>query len=137
MQDKGGEIVQGEEITLAGYAAVNEFGSADGRIPERSFLRSTVDGKRGAYADDLTRAAKKMIDVTIRRGPGAGIRQLENDLGLLGNRASGDVKTTIRTLREPANKPSTRRRKKSSNPLIDTGRMRQSISHKVDMDGGK
>ena len=33
-------------ITLAGIASVHEFGSADGRIPSRSWMRSTLEEKQ-------------------------------------------------------------------------------------------
>jgi len=137
LQDKGSEMVDGK-ITLAGYAAVNEFGSENGHVPERSFLRSTVDSKQGEYQKALDDATGEMIDETIHRGITAGVRKLQKDLGSLGVKASGDVKTTIREIREPANAPGTLAKKyPADNPLIHTGRMRQSISSKVDMDGGK
>ena len=37
LQDKGSETTE-DGITLAGYAAVNEFGSSDGRMTSRSAL---------------------------------------------------------------------------------------------------
>jgi hypothetical protein len=110
---------QGEDLIR--YAAANEFGTA--RIPERSFLRSTVDREQTAYVGELTQA----IDAYIDQGRDAAIV----DLKRLGVRAVGDVQTTIRELREPINKESTVARKGSSNPLIDTGRMRQSIDYVV------
>lgn len=136
LQDQGGERAVDGSITLAGYAAVNEFGSEDGHVPERSFLRSTVDENRGPYAKRLEGAVEALID-GIRSGvPGAGIRRMEESLGQTGLRVSRDVKNKIRDLRDPPNAPSTLARKyPGDNPLIHTGRMRQAISFMVDMSG--
>ena len=110
---------QGEDLVT--YATVNEFGSA--RIRERSFLRSTVSKNQDTYSRGLSQAIGRYID----DGRDAAIASLK----LLGVRAVGDVQTTITELRTPENKESTIRRKGSSNPLIDTSRMRQSIDSVV------
>lgn len=136
LQDKGSEVVEGGDITLAGYAAVNEFGSDDGHVPERSFLRSTVDANQVEYQGALDEMAGAMVDATVSGGFDAGLAQLKRDLGQLGNFVAGDVKLMIRLLRDPPNAPSTLARKfPGTNPLIAGGRMRQSISFKVDMEG--
>ena len=114
-----GESLQGE--SLVEYAAANEFGSA--RIPERSFLRSTASKNQDAYSRELENAVGRYID----DGREAAIVSLKR----LGVRAVGDVQTTITELRTPPNSPATIAAKGSSNPLIDTGRMRQSIDSVV------
>lgn len=128
-QDVGGEVAEDGDITLAGYAAVNEFGSSDGRVPERSFLRSTVDENADKYAVLLEKAVGRAAD-RIVEGGNAG-EAMTTELGKVGLRAERDVKRKIRDLKDPPNAASTIARKGSSNPLIDTGRMRQSISHRV------
>ncbi len=134
LQDKGGEFTEEGEITLAGYAAVNEFSSKDGRVPERSFLRSTVDANRVAYADELQEALGSAVDMALRVGRGGLLSELGRRLGRLGLRAVRDVKEAIRDIREPPNAPSTLAAKyPGDNPLIHTGRMRQSIAHKVEL----
>jgi len=136
LQDKGQERTEDGGITLAGYAAVNEFGSDDGRVPERSFLRSTVDDNRGKYLVALDKLAGKVIDGARKGGPGQGVVALERGLGLLGERARKDVKDTIRDLRDPPNAPMTLAKKyPAENPLIHTKRMSQSISYHVDLTG--
>lgn len=128
LQDKGGEDAGG--ITLAGYAAVNEFGSSDGRVPERSFLRSTVDENADKYGDKMNRAVARAIDVAIGGGDAGAALDLE--LGKVGLLAARDVKGKIRDIRSPPNAPATLARKyPGDNPLIDTGRMRRSIAHQV------
>lgn len=56
------------------------------------------------------------------------MRQSLDRLGLM---AAGDIQRRIADLRDPPNAASTVDRKGSSNPLIDTGEMRQKVSHKV------
>ncbi len=116
-----GESENGTSMAL--IAAVNEFGSSDGRVPERSFLRSTVDENNAAYMNRLERATGRAID------QGRGV--MRRELGLVGAKVAGDVQRKIRSLKEPPNAPSTIARKGSSNPLIDTGRLRQSIDWEV------
>lgn len=133
LQDKGAEYAPGSDITVAGYASVNEFGSEDGRVPERSFLRSTMDENEAVYQGELDRIVGSMIDDMVSKGPGAGERALQRGLGRLGNRAARDVRTKIRDLRDPENATSTLAAKyPGNNPLVEGGRLRQSISFKVE-----
>ena len=53
-------------------------------------------------------------------------------LEILGNKAEGDMKATIGRGHFVPNAPNTIKQKGSSQPLIDTGRMRNSVSHKVE-----
>jgi phage gpG-like protein len=139
LQDRGSEVSEDGEITLAGYAAVNEFGSEDGRVPERSFLRSTVDDNQATYEALLADATGDAVDAMIRStGTGAGLASLERSLGRLGIRVQRDVQDRIRAGGTPSipNAPLTLARKyPATHPLIHTGRMRQSISFKVDLKG--
>ena len=50
---------------------------------------------------------------------------------VLGVKAEGDMKKTIGRGKFKPNSPKTIKRKGSAQPLIDTGRMRASVSHKV------
>lgn len=139
LQDQGSELDEDGNITVAGYAAVNEFGSADGSVPERSFLRSTVDANGRVYESELQAVAVEAIDAAVRSlSSGQAEATLERGLGRVGARAARDVQLTIRDLRDPPNAPSTLAGKyPGDNPLIETGRMRQSISFAVAMDGGE
>lgn len=109
----------GSEVVT--YAAANEFGTST--VPERSFLRSTVDENEESYLDGLEGVAGVIAD----SGAAAGRNALEK----LGLRAVRDVQRKIVDLKEPPNAASTIERKGSSNPLIDTGRLRQSIDYVV------
>lgn len=108
---------------LATYAGANEFGTRDGRIPERSFIRSTMDQIRfvlfqqaGRYLDQIT----------------AGTMSPKQALGLMGEFVRARIVVKITTLQDPPNAPSTIAQKGSANPLIDSGRMRQAISWEVE-----
>ncbi|MEN0065940.1 MAG: hypothetical protein AAGA48_27615 [Myxococcota bacterium] len=114
--------VRGKEgRQLVEYAAANEFGTADGRVPERSYLRRTVDRNAQRYADLLQEAVEDALDHEVST------LALEQ----IGAIAVGDVQRTIVELRTPPNAPSTIAQKGSSNPLIDSGRLRQSIDYEV------
>jgi hypothetical protein len=137
LQDKGGEVDEEGGITLAGIAAVNEFGSEDGHIPERSFLRSTVDDNEAVYLRELMNAAGAAVDAMVQQGATGAEAVLEQGLGVLGARVKRDVQNKIRDLRDPPNAEATLAAKyPGDNPLIDTGRMRQSIAFAVLRDGG-
>lgn len=105
-------------------AVVNEFGSVDGRIPERSFLRSTVVTKRDVF--------KKFWRSNRAKNLLTGKADAKPLLELLGQLAQAEVQKTILEVSEPPNAPATIAAKGSSNPLNDTGVLRQSIRYEVD-----
>ncbi len=111
----------GSDATNADVAIFNEFGTSNG-VPERSFLRSTVDAKQDKYAKVLADGVGRHLDGKV---------SIDKALDLLGLVAVGDVQTTIRDLDTPENTEATIARKGSSNPLIDTGQLRQAIAHEV------
>lgn len=105
-------------IYLVQIGAWNEFGNS--KIPERSFLRSTTDEQRV----NLERLKEKVYTDILY-----GIRTPKEALSVVGEFLTGKVKRKIQTLKVPQNAPSTIKNKGSSNPLIDTGQMVQSIQH--------
>ena len=108
---------------LVKIATINEFGSADGaHPPERSFLRSTMDENRTRYADLLQRALERTLD-------GA---DLEQQLGLVGAQGVADVQAKIIAFDDPGNAESTIAAKGFDNPLVETGRLGQSIDWVVE-----
>ena len=115
-----GEAAQwspGGGANLVDIASFNEFGTS--RIPARSFLRSTFDENLPAYEKMLKRLVKTISPK----------RSAEQAAALLGIKMVADVQAKIVSLTDPPNAPSTIAKKGSSNPLIDTGRMRQSIAY--------
>jgi hypothetical protein len=120
-------------LTLVEVASVHEFGTKDGRIPERSFLRSTLTRREGNYGKLLTAALQRSLEEVSIDGVGDVAGAFARQLEVVGLRVVRDVQTTIRDSGPgwPANAPITVLAKGSSKPLIDTGRLRQSIRHAV------
>lgn len=125
---------QGGRLTVAQIATIHEFGKTIHQpkmnrtivIPERSFLRATVDMYREAIA---------RRQVLLTQGYVLGKFELQGAMELLGQYVVGLVKQRIANGIAPANKPSTIRAKGSSKPLIDTGQLRNSITYKVEVGG--
>src|SRR5579871_3958544 len=120
-------ILQDERIgngfSLVDLAAVHEYGSKHGRIPQRSFMRSTCDAQRNHHLKMISNLQGKILD---------GALSIKQALMQLGEIVSKDMVQTINRGIEPKLKPETIRRKKgSSKPLIDTGRLKGAITHEV------
>lgn len=107
------EKVEGSDnFNLASLAAVLEFGNE--RIPSRPFLRQTLAENQEKYTALFVKLFKS----------GNSIDQIYEQIALT---AQGDVQQNIVNGKWTANAPSTIKRKKSSKPLIDTGKLRQSV----------
>ncbi len=106
-------------FTLGQVAVVNEFGSKDGRVPERSFIRTTDEDKR----DDIsTYLRRRKLDVV------SGRQTAKQVLGEVGAKMKGFIQNKIIAIRTPPNAPSTIARKDGkSNPLIAEGQLLRSI----------
>jgi hypothetical protein len=115
-------------------AVWNHFGTKgggwSGPIPERPFLTNAVRDNRNKYAAFMKKAAKDILDAALSGSSPAAAKR--RSLRQLGTMAQGDIQSEITSLRSPPNSPVTIARKGSSNPLIDTGRMRQSVTYKVE-----
>lgn len=115
-------------MTQAKLAAIHEYGAPSVGVPERSFLRSTFDARRDEYIEQLRKLVK---DVYVQRiSP-------ERALGLVGVQAAADIKKGITTGDgiPPPLQAATIARKGSDRPLVDTGRLLNSITWKVVNDG--
>lgn len=106
------------------FAQMATIGAHTIRIPERSFMRSTFDEQR----PKIERRMEKLFDM-ILHGKMAPTRALE----AIGMEHGKQIQRKITTLREPPNSPVTIRKKGKSNPLIDSGQMRDVIRHVVEM----
>nr|DAI90049.1 MAG TPA: virion morphogenesis protein [Caudoviricetes sp.] len=107
------EKVEGsDDFNLASLGAVLEFGNE--RIPSRPFLRQTLAENQEKY----TALFVKLFE------SGVSIDKIYEQIALI---AQGDVQQNIVNGKWAANAPSTIKRKKSSKPLIDTGKLRQSV----------
>ncbi len=111
-----------ERFSMMDLAMVHEYGSRDGQIPARSFIRSTCDAKRKDHLDLVRKLQWHII---------LGRINAKQALTQLGEVVSKDMVQAINDGIEPAIKPETIKRKKSSKPLIDTGRLKGSITHEI------
>ena len=112
----------GETITEVG--AQNEFG-VPGKIPRRSFLRLPFAVKK----KELDAFIQKMFKKVAEEGMDA-----QRALGLIGVKAQQIVQDAFTSKgygNWPENSPNTIEEKGSSQPLIDTGALRSSISYEV------
>jgi len=107
----------GNGAKLAEVAFWNEYGTK--RIPPRPFLRPTI------YSN--SRMFKNLFKVAIRNVL-LNKTTLKKASGEIGLQAQSMVRKEMTDLTEPPNAESTIEIKGSSNPLIDTGRLRQSIN---------
>lgn len=107
--------------TVAEYAIQNEFGTD--KIPARPALRNAIDENE----KKIRKFKQKVIQKYLIDG-----KLNEKQAGsLIGFFVRSLMQRSITDLKSPPNAPSTIARKGSSNPLIDTGRYRQSINYKV------
>lgn len=112
------------DMTIPEIAAVNEFGTLDGRIPSRPFMRNAADNKsnKSQFYKILGRELGKIED-TKQTAKGA--------LRSAGEWYIGVLKTAIKKGPFKPNAESTKAKKGSSTPLIDTGQMRNSITSRI------
>ena len=114
-------IHEGDSEDVKNKATQNEFGS--GNIPERSFIRSTVDENAERYAKAAEILVGMMIDGEISK-----FEALER----MGQQIEKDIKEKIVNLKTPPNAPRTIAAKRGKdNPLIDSGEMLASIRYVI------
>lgn len=104
--------------TGSGYMEIGVTQPHDINIPAREWLEPGV----ASASDEITQ--------TIEDGLSAD-RSMDAILETIGVVAAGAVKVYMTELKTPPNAASTIRKKGSSNPLIDTGAMRASVTSKV------
>jgi hypothetical protein len=107
------------ELNMATLGAVHEFGTK--KTPQREWLRPGVATGEKEYAG--------IVSASLVDNPdGSGLDQALNQIGVV---AVGMAQQFMTELSTPANAESTIKSKGSSNPLIDTGALRQSITYKL------
>ena len=107
--------------STAMIAAVHEYGNE--HVPERSFMRTSLQKNRGRYSALNEQNLKKVLN---------GGMSVDAALGQLGLMASSDIKEQIKNGSYAPLKQATIKRKGSSKPLIDTGQMRQSVTYELE-----
>lgn len=133
------------DIDLAGLARVHEYGATIEvtpemraylhsiglhlredtthiRIPERSFIRAGWDNNKADVEKRIERFLPKVMELDV---------DLDAFLEAVGKEVEGRLKKFMKKLHYPPNSSFTIRRKGSSNPLIDTGALLDSITYKV------
>lgn len=108
------------DATNVDIATVHEFGSDT--VPERSFIRATVDAQSGTYR----KLARTLASRTL-----AGLSDKVQALALFGQQVEADIKNKIRAGINPPLAPQTIEQKGSSTPLIDTGQLVNAITSEV------
>jgi phage gpG-like protein len=114
----------GKPITVAQVAAIHEFGSSDGRIPQRSFMGSTIDEK--------DRELQGVVAQLLRKVIGGELSEVRA-LGIVGQKVKDWFRAKITAGLKPALSPRTIARKGpgKEKPLIDTGQLLGSITFQV------
>ena len=136
---------------MATVAFINEYGSSDGRVPERSFMRATVSEQK----EKIKKFIRQMLTEVNQ-----GRRSKEEALGLLGEFVADLMRLQIDATTSPPNALSTilaksgKKNKKKvmakaaagligqdtgnkayagvkDHPLIATGQMKRSITYEV------
>lgn len=124
LQDDGKEYPD-DDKKVAQVGFDNEYGVTGGsgkwKVPPRPFMSTSFDENRNKMNGLITREYDKVI---------AGSITVKNALSLVGEWMTGVVKMKITNIKSPPNAEYTKQKKGSSNPLIDSGRMRASITHK-------
>lgn len=108
------------DLTNSELAAIHEYGTD--RIPARSFLGGTL-AATGRDLDAMIKAQKRKVE--------DGELSVDQALNRIGAKHAADVQEFISAGIDPPNAAATVELKGSSKPLIDTGQLRQSITHEV------
>lgn len=111
-------------VDLVDVAMFNELGTV--HIPSRPFLRDSVD----AHSSEINVFLQSMRTQLIKGG------SAEDALKKIGVFQKGLIQKEIVNGDFVPNSPETIKRKGSDKPLIDTGRMRQSINYVIQEKGG-
>ena len=111
---------------VAYVATVQEFGS--GRIPPRSFMRSTISEQREAWQATLAQGSRRVLADKLTA---------DQMLDAFGQSVAGQIKEKIASIMAPGLADSTiaarlRRNNTSTKPLVDTGYLISSVDSKVE-----
>ncbi len=127
-----GEKHPGTEYTVAQIGAVHEFGSEDGRVPERSWLRRSFRENVSRWQHYVEQGLERII---LSKGK---VKALPVLL-FVGEQIASDVRRTIDAVTSPPKAASTLRKegKKYTHPLIWLGYMKAAVRSRVVVDGAK
>lgn len=111
-------------ISMAELAAIHEFGAPAANIPERSFIRRTFTEEEG-------KAELRKITFGLAQNIVNDKMSLTQALEALGVWGANAVRRRVKMGLWPPLRPQTVKRKGSSAPLVDTGQLINSVTHKV------
>ena len=117
--NKKGRFVSKDKANFASWATI---GAHSIKIPERSFMRTSFDENIAKIQRDIDNQHSLVIQ---------GKKDIRSALGEVGLRHQRRIKAKILSNIAPENAPSTKRKKKSSRTLIDTGAMLNSVHYVV------
>ena len=111
-------------ITIAQIATIHEFGSSDGKIPQRSFMGSSIDENQRSISSFIGKLASAVV---------AGQVSEVIALGKVGQMIKDLFRKKIISKIPPPLKASTLKKKGAgkSTPLVDTGQLVGSIAFEV------
>ncbi len=124
LASKGGDAKHADtDLTMVELMAVHEFGSVDGRIPDRAPIRLTFETTEEEFKPFIANLAKQVVTNGM---------PVEKALALLGQKGAAEVKKTItQSDLPPPLSPVTIARKGSDRPLVDTGQLVNSVTYEV------
>lgn len=105
--------------SIIDVAIWNNFGIG---VPRRDFMTPATQ-KWEPFCEETVEALKEDII--------AGNINIDDVLGILGQKGADLISDEIIALREPPNSPATIARKKSSNPLVDSGDMSKAPTYEI------
>lgn len=112
------EYPDGTKVAM--IAAIQNFGAPARNIPPRPFFTTMISNGERAWPGILASALKaRDYDPTAA-------------LTVLGHEMEGELRQSIQQTNSPPLRPATIKRKGSSKPLVDTGRMLNSVISKVE-----
>lgn len=102
---------------VAAVAARNEFGG--GKVPPRPFMRTCIEKRKRLW--------RKIVQDNLAKNP-----DIRTTLAELADQMVLDLQDFIRIWTNPPNAPSTIAKKGFNDPLVDTGRMMNSVDWRGD-----
>lgn len=110
------------DLTLSTVAKINEYGTLDGKIPPRPFMRQTLR-KHNNFKEDIKNVLQETLTLS---------KSFDSLFKKLGVKGMQEIQKELTTGEFKENADYTIKKKKSSKPLMDTGQLRQNVSWRVE-----
>ena len=109
----------GPGLSIIDVAIINNFGI---NVPRRDFMTPSTKKWKKFFDESLDKIKKELENETV---------DVDKFLNLMGQKGADIISQEIIALRTPPNSPVTIARKKSSNPLVDSGDMARSTTWQI------